>query len=126
MPESEDQIVIAQEKIDEARSLLADGYSRIAMREAYMAGLAAVRAMIFELTLNSPKTHSGARAMYNKLVRDYPDLDLPSAAFMQAGFDAKQEIDYGGQAQSKLSPIQAIEAAEAYLSAARRIIKART
>ena len=103
MPESEDQLAVAAEKIDEARRLLRDGYARIAMREAYMAGLAAVRAMIFELTRNSPKTHSGARSMYNKLVHDYPELGLPSPAFMQAGFDAKQEIDYGGQSQSRLT-----------------------
>ena len=117
-PESLDYYRVAERILAQAESLLADGYTEVAAREAYMAALNTARAIVFEITGEAPKTHSGTRKVLSKLVHDGLPLDNAYTRFLATGFDQKTDADYGPR-----SPVQQ-EAAESSVETARRFLAA--
>ncbi len=103
--------------------MLADGYTEVAAREAYMAGLNAARAIIFELTGEAPKTHSGARKQLSRLVHEGLSLDPECLRFLATGFDQKTDADYGPRTPLSHDVAEAAVAnARRFLAAARRVL----
>lgn len=66
-----------------------------AARDAYIAALSAARAIIFEKTGKSPKTHNGSRALFLQLILHGLNVPRDIAQFLEDGFALKNRADYG-------------------------------
>ena len=90
-----------------------------AARVAYMAGLNAARALIFERTDTIAKTHGGTHSRFAELTRD-DLLDERSRKFLGSAFQLKTSNDYG------VGPIDVVTTslAENAVEAATDLIKA--
>ena len=74
MSDAARHVVKARESLAFARYALAGEYAEEAGRSAYMAAYHAAMALIVARTAKSPKTHSGARSEFARLVRDEPRI----------------------------------------------------
>jgi hypothetical protein len=74
--------------------------------------------MIFELTGNAPKTHSGARAQLSKLKLAGHPIEDGFLSFLATGFEMKSNLDYG-----PVTPVQRV-VAEQPLATARKLVNA--
>jgi uncharacterized protein (UPF0332 family) len=94
-PEAVNYMAIADAALARAnRSFLAEIFENAA-RDSYTAALNAARAVVFDKAGIAPKTDSGTRAEFHKLIREGISFDPNLAKFLSEGFDAKQGIDYG-------------------------------
>jgi uncharacterized protein (UPF0332 family) len=123
-PESVDYLGTAERILREAQVLLRESHNELASREAYLAALNAARAVIFELTGDAPKTHSGTRALLSKLVHEGLPLDSECMRFLATGFDQKTDVDYGPRTPLSDEAAQSsLETAERFLLAARQVLR---
>lgn len=122
-PESVDYLGTAERILSQAEDLLADGYTEVAAREAYMASLNAARAIAFEKTGDAPKTHSGTRKVLSKLVHEGLPFDAGLVRFLATGFDQKTDADYGPRTPLDHEAAQrSVETARRFVAAARQIL----
>lgn len=122
-PESLDYFRLAERILAQAESLLADGYTEVAAREAYMAALNTARAIVFETTGEAPKAHSGTRKILSKLVHDGLPIDSAYTRFLATGFDQKTDADYGPRTPMEQGAAElSVETARRFLAAAREIL----
>ena len=123
-PESTDYIGTAGRILTEAETFLEEDHNEVAAREAYLAALAAARAIIFERTGEAPKTHSGTRTMLAKLVHEGLEFDGGFIKFLADGFEQKNDADYGPRTPLGDSDAERIlETAQAFVAAARAMLE---
>jgi uncharacterized protein (UPF0332 family) len=80
----------SREILDKAHDLLgAHHWPDEAGRAAYLAGLRAAQALIFETTGNLRKRHSTVQGEFARLVRDDPRLDMELRAFLPRTYNLK-------------------------------------
>lgn len=97
----------------------------LAAREAYMAGFNAARALIFERTGKSPKTHSGVNTLFNEVARSVPELERALVSFLGDGYQFKAWADYHeGERTTAEQARRAIVTATRLVDAIERFISA--
>jgi uncharacterized protein (UPF0332 family) len=79
-------------------------------RAAYLAGLHAARAFIFETTGEVTKSHRRAQNEFRRLVKDDPRVDMELRAFLGRTFNLKKLADYETGPGSQVSAERAQEA----------------
>jgi uncharacterized protein (UPF0332 family) len=101
----------SREFLDKANDLFgAHHWPDEAGRAAYLAGLHAAQALIFETTGNTPKRHSTAQGKFAQLVRDDPRFDTELRAFLARTYNLKAIADYLTGPGSQVTVKQAQEA----------------
>ena len=97
--------------LDKAQGLLdAHHWPDEAGRAAYLAGLHAAQALIFETTGRVPKRHSTVQGEFARLVRNDPRFDVELRAFLPRTYNLKAIADYLTGPGSKVTIEQAQEA----------------
>jgi predicted nucleotidyltransferase/uncharacterized protein (UPF0332 family) len=84
----------ARESLGNATGTARMAMPALAAREAYMAGFNAARALIFERTGKSPKTHNGVNALFNDIARSTPEMTRDLVSFIGEGYRFKAWADY--------------------------------
>ena len=79
-------------------------------RAAYLAGLHAAQALIFETTGQLRKRHSTVQSEFARLVRDDPRIDMELRAFLPRAYILKAIADYQTGPGSQVTVEQAQEA----------------
>jgi HEPN domain-containing protein len=92
-PESADFLAKAKRTVARAERVLRAGEPVDAARDAYIAALSAARAIIFEKTGKSPKTHNGSRALFLLLISQGLNVPRDVAQFLEDGFALKTRAD---------------------------------
>ena len=100
----------ARQQIERADTMLGVGLSEDAGRAAYLAGLHAAQAFIFENTDKVSKRHSGVQREFARLVKDDPRFDVQLRAFLPRTYNLKAIADYETGPGSRVSPESAREA----------------
>ena len=67
----------------------------IAGRQAYIASLIAARALIYERTGKTSKTHKGVKVVMHRMVREGLPIDRGLLVALEYGFELKNVADYG-------------------------------
>ena len=88
-------------------------------RAAYLAGLHAAQALIFEDSEKAIKRHSGVQREFARLVKDNPRFDKELRAFLPRAYNLKAIADYETGSSSQVSAEQAREA----IQTARRFVE---
>jgi uncharacterized protein (UPF0332 family) len=88
-------------------------------RTAYLAGLHAAHAFIFETTGRVFKRHSGAQREFSRLVKDEPRVDTGLRTFLSRTYQLKAIADYLTGPGSHVSAESASEA----IQTARRLVE---
>ena len=109
----------ARQQLQRADTMLGVGLNEDAGRAAYLAGLHAAQALIFENTDKARKKHSGVQREFARLVKDDPRFDVQLRAFLPRTYNLKAIADYETGPGSKVSPESAREA----IQTARRFVE---
>jgi uncharacterized protein (UPF0332 family) len=119
--------------LEKSRSFLAKAQSMLvgvwpdeAGRAAYLAGLHAARAFIFETTGEVTKSHKRARSEFARLTKDDPRFDRELRAFLGRTFNLKRLADYETGPGSEVSPeraTQAIDTAHRFVAAVATLLE---
>jgi uncharacterized protein (UPF0332 family) len=110
----------SREFLDKAQVLLdAHQWPDEAGRAAYLAGLHAAQALIFESIGSAIKRHSGVQREFARLVKDDPRFDVGLRAFLPRAYNLKAIADYATGPGSQVSAATAGETIEA----ARRFVE---
>jgi uncharacterized protein (UPF0332 family) len=88
-------------------------------RAAYLAGLHAAQALIFESTEKAIKRHSGMQREFARVVKDDPRFDVGLRAFLPRAYNLKAIADYATGPGSYVSAESAREA----IQTARRFVE---
>ncbi len=102
----------ALQQLERAETMFGVGLHEDAGRAAYLAGLHAAQAFIFELTDQARKRHSGVQREFARLVKDEPRFDVQLRAFLPRSYNLKAIADYETGPGSRVSPESAREAIE--------------
>lgn len=100
----------AQELLDRADTMLGVGLNEDAGRTAYLAGLHAAQAFLFETTGRVFKRHGTVQSEFGRLVKDEPRVDIELRAFLGRTYNLKAIADYETGPGSHVSPESAREA----------------
>jgi uncharacterized protein (UPF0332 family) len=109
----------ARELLSRADAMLGIGLNEDAGRTAYLAGLHAAQAFIFESTGRAFKKHSGVQREFARLAKSEPSIDSELRAFLPRTYNFKAIADYETGPGSKMSA----ESARAAVQAARRFVE---
>ena len=121
--EAERLFAFAQKKLTAAEKVLTIDIYEVAGREAYLAALAAARAIIVNSGKKSSKTHDGARTVFAALIREGLAFDNQLAKFLADGFEIKSSADYAdGAPVERQDAEDAIHTAHKFLEAARKVL----
>ena len=115
----------ARELLDHADTMLRVGLNEDAGRAAYLAGLHAAQALIFETTGRIFKRHSTVRNEFGRLVKDEPRVDADLRAFLGRAYNLKAIADYETGPDSHVSADtarQAIATARRFVECVTRLI----
>jgi uncharacterized protein (UPF0332 family) len=93
-------------------------YNDEAGRAAYLAGLHAAQALIFERTDKVIKRHRGVHAELRRLTEDEPRFDPELRAFLARAYNLKTVADYETGDASQVT----VEEAQQAIEAARRFV----
>ena len=108
----------AGELIDQANTMLSVALTDAAGRTAYLAGLHAAQALIYERTGKVIKRHRGVRNELWRLTKDDPRFDLELQAFLGRSYRLKEIADYETGPGSHVSE----ELARSTVTTARRFV----
>jgi uncharacterized protein (UPF0332 family) len=125
-PEVADYLDKAHELLDEATVALGVNLNKAAGRAAYLAGFHAAQAFLSPHYKRVPKTHSGVRGEFAKLVKDDPRITELQRAFLGRAYSLKEVADYetGPDAQITREQAQtAIDEARQFVAAVTALIK---
>jgi uncharacterized protein (UPF0332 family) len=101
----------SREFIAKAQDLLdANHWPDEAGRAAYLAGLHAAQALIFETTGKVIKRHKGVQREFGRLAKDDPRFDMELRAFLGRAYNLKAIADYETGPGSQVSAERAREA----------------
>jgi uncharacterized protein (UPF0332 family) len=107
------------ELLDRANRMLGVGLNEDAGRTAYLAGLHAAQAFLFETNGRVFKKHATVQSEFGRLVKDEPRVDSELRAFLGRSYDLKTIADYETGPGSHVSPERADEA----IQTARRFVE---
>ena len=96
----------------DAGTMLGVGLAEDAGRAAYLAGLHAAQALLFERTGRAFKKHASVRGEFGRLARDDPRFDAELRAFLGRAYVLKAVADYETGPGPKVSPELAGRAVE--------------
>ena len=119
-PETAAFLDTAREQLGRAGTMLGVGLAEDAGRAAYLAGLHAAQALLFERTGRAFKKHASVRGEFGRLARDDPHFDAELRAFLGRAYVLKAVADYETGPGPKVSPElagRAVETAERFVSA---------
>ena len=103
----------SREFLEKAQGLLdAHHWPDEAGRAAYLAGLHAAQAFIFESTTKTIKRHSGVQREFARLVKDDPRFVVELRAFLPRSYNFKAIADYATGPGSQVSEESAREAVQ--------------
>jgi uncharacterized protein (UPF0332 family) len=108
----------SRELLDRTAKMLGVGLNEDAGRTAYLAGLHAAQAFLFETTGRVFKKHSTVQSEFGRLTRDDPRFDIELRAFLGRAYNLKAIADYETGPGSRVSA----ESASAALGTARRFV----
>ena len=106
------------ELLDQADTMLGVGLNEAAGRTAYLAGLHAAQALIFDATGRVFKRHASVQREFGRLVKHEPHVDADLRAFLGRTYNLKAIADYETGPGSKVSADSAREA----IQTARRFV----
>ena len=109
----------SRELLDRAETMLGAGLNADAGRTAYLAGLHAAQALIFESTGKAIRRHSGVQREFARLVKDDPRYDMELRAFLPRTYNLKAIADYETGPGSQVSG----ESARDAVQTARRFVE---
>jgi uncharacterized protein (UPF0332 family) len=109
----------SHELLERADTMMGVGLTDDAGRAAYLAGLHAAQALIFETIGRVFKRHSGVQREFSRLVKDDPRVDTGLRAFLSRTYQLKAIADYLTGPGSHVSEETAREA----IQTARRLIE---
>jgi len=109
----------SRELLDQADTMLAVGLNEAAGRTAYLAGLHAAQALIFETMGRVFKRHATVQREFGRLVKDEPRVDADLRGFLGRAYGLKAIADYETGPDSHVS----VESAQAAIQTARRLIE---
>lgn len=110
-PQSAAFLAKSREFLEKAQGLLdAHHWPDEAGRAAYLAGLHAAQALIFESTGKAIKRHSGVQREFARLVKDDPRFAVELRAFLPRTYNLKAIADYETGPASRVSPESARDA----------------
>jgi uncharacterized protein (UPF0332 family) len=109
----------SRELLGRADTMLGVGLNEDAGRTAYLAGLHAAHALIFETTGKAIKRHSGVQREFARLVKDDPRFDRELRAFLPRTYNLKAIADYETGPALQVSA----EAARDAIQTARRLVE---
>jgi uncharacterized protein (UPF0332 family) len=109
----------SHELLERADTMMGVGLTDDAGRAAYLAGLHAAQARIFETIGRVFKRHSGVQREFSRLVKDDPRVDTGLRAFLSRTYQLKAIADYLTGPGSHVSEETAREA----IQTARRLIE---
>jgi uncharacterized protein (UPF0332 family) len=118
-PESALFLEKSRELIERAATMVHVGLNEDAGRSAYLAGLHAAQAFIFESTGRVFKKHAGVSGEFARLTRTDPRVDIEVRAFLGRTYQLKAIADYETGPGAKVSPESAREA----IQTARRFVE---
>jgi uncharacterized protein (UPF0332 family) len=84
----------SRELLDEADAIFGINRHEAAARAAYMAGLHAAQALIFETSGRIYKSHSGVQSEFSRLVKDDARVDDQIRTFLGRTYNLKAIADY--------------------------------
>lgn len=125
-PEAERCLAKARLTLARARKMLTVQLTEDAGRAAYLAGLHAAQALIFERTGAIAKTHRGAHMEFARLTRDESRVDVELRRFLPQAYDLKALCDYelGPDAAVPFEKARdAIEAAARFVECISRLVE---
>lgn len=108
----------AREFLDKAQGMLAGHWPDEAGRAAYLAGLHAAQAFLFERSGEITKSHKQVRAEFGRLIKNDARFDAELRAFLGRTYDLKAIADYETGPDSQVSA----ERAGTAVQAARRFV----
>jgi uncharacterized protein (UPF0332 family) len=114
----------AREFLAKAQGMLAT-WSDEAGRAAYLAGLHAAQALIFENTGKVIKRHRGVQRELGRLMKDEPRFDMDLRAFLGRTYNLKAIADYETGPGSQVTAEQAraaIETAQRFIDGIERLL----
>ena len=92
-PIARELLTRAERNLRNGRAIAAIPIPEVAAREAYMAVFHAAKALIFERTGKTPKTHSGVRQVFGQMVVD-EKIDANLGRFLARAYEYKTIADY--------------------------------
>lgn len=102
----------SRELLDQADTMLGVNLNEVAGRTAYLAGLHAAQALIFERTGMIITLHRGVQNELQRLTKDKPRFDLELRAFLGRTYNLKAIADYETGPGSHISTETARDAIE--------------
>jgi uncharacterized protein (UPF0332 family) len=96
--------------LDQAETMLRVDLAEAAGRTAYLAGLHAAQALIFERTGKIIKRHRGLQAEFRRLTADEPRADPDLRSFLGRTYQFKTIADYDADPGSQVTIEQARQA----------------
>ena len=127
-PQSAAFLAKSSEFLSKAQALLdAHHWPDEAGRAAYLAGLHAAQALIFENTGKVIKRHSGVQHKFARLVKDDPRFDVELRAFLSRAYNLKAAADYETGSGSPVTADEAraaIERGSRFVACVMRLIPA--
>ena len=92
-PIARELLTRAERDLRNARAIASIAIPDVAAREAYLAVFHAAKALVFERTGKTPKTHSGVRQAFGQVVVD-EGLDQDLGRFLARAYEYKTIADY--------------------------------
>lgn len=102
----------ARKLLGEADAMLGINLSEAAGRTAYLAGVNAAQAFIFERIGRSVKSHRGVQTEFLRLTKDDKRFDPKLRVFLSQGYNLKTIADYETGPGAEVTPERAAEALE--------------
>jgi uncharacterized protein (UPF0332 family) len=118
-PESAAFLNKSRELLDQADTMLRVNLNEAAGRTAYLVGLHAAQAFLFETTGKVFRRHSTVQGEFGRLTKDNPRVDDKLRAFLPQTYRLKEIADYDTGPGSTVSP----EAARDAIATARRFVE---
>ena len=104
--------------LGQADTMLAVGLTDAAGRTAYLAGLHAAQALIFERTSKVIKRHRGVQNELQRLTKDEPRFDPALRGFLARAYNLKAIADYDTDPGAEVT----VEEAQQAIEAAKRFV----
>lgn len=118
-------VFLAKANIDITISIQQPIMAEDAARNAYYAAFHAAKALIFERTGRTHKSHGGVHAGFNQLSRTEPDIDHSMRTFLSIAYDFKRLSDYdigqAGQVPPSIAA-DAVKEAERFVAVVRQLL----
>ena len=116
---------LTKANIDISISLQEPIMAEDAARNAYYAAFHAAKALIFERTGRTHKTHGGVNTGFNQISRTEPGIDQTMRAFLSIAYDFKRLTDYDIAQTAQVTPAIAaktVKETERFVAVVRQLL----